>query len=566
MITKNLISPRLRRPFLALAVAATIVFSIPADEVSGQTRTFTDTIEVRVLNLEVVVSDRDSQRVPGISKDDFTLFVDDQPIDIDYFTEVRNGAYVDTVDRYREAGVVAGEPSSTSFLVFIDEFFPLDRDKKAVLTALKERVAASPAWNPHDRVAIVAWDGKGISVLADWTSDRTVVLAALEEAIARPGLGLQRQQERRQYQVTLDPSDLAASAVGPGAGFDRYRLGTQERIYAGLLVSQLEGTVGAAAAALRGIDAPPGRKAMLLLTGGWPMNIDDWVGRSATRSIQEGEIPEGAEVYGPLADTANLIGYSIYAVDMPGFQQTGGADASLAVSRGAGYGSLEFMLEDELHSSLRFMAAETGGLPLINDRRVQALGEVRKDVESFYWLGFSPQWARDDGRHTIRVEVNRPDLYVRSRSGYLDLSPQTQIAMAVQSSLLFGMSRPTGELQLAVAEVQKAGGGNFNVDVEMRIPINALTIEQSDTGYDAEAVLFIAALDAGGGRSEVPAIPLLLSSPEPFPPNGVVAHTVTLKLRKNTERVSMALYDVKGGKTFTNTLTKEEERAKERAR
>lgn len=533
-------------------------FAIPGGAQTAR-RTYTDTLEVRVLNLEVVVSDRDGQRAPGLTKADFTLYVDDEPVPIEYFTEVRDGAYVDTVDRYADAGVVAGNPSGTSFLVFIDEFFPIGRDKKQVLTALKERVEKSPEWAPQDRVAVVSWDGKGINVLTDWTNDRAAVLAALDQAIARPGQGLTRQQERSQYGVTLDPSNLAASAAGGG---DRYRLGTQERIYADMLVGQLQGTVGAAAAAMRGLDVIPGRKAMLLLSGGWPMDVGDWVGRSATRSIQEGQIPSGADLYGPLAETANLLSYSIYGVDMPGFMQTGGSDASLAAGRGAAYGSTEFFLEDDLHSSLRFLSAETGGLPLINDQRISALGEVRKDVESFYWLGFTPNWNRDDGRHTLRVEVNRPDVFVRTRSGYLDLAPQTQVAMAVESSLLFGMGRPSSELQMKVGTVEPAGKGLVHVDIEMSVPISALTVQQSDTGYDAEATLFVAALDASGGRSEVPAIPLLLSSPVPFPPNGLVAHTVTLKLRKNTERVSMALYDVYGGKTYTNTISKDGEQTK----
>jgi hypothetical protein len=309
---------------------------------------------------------------------------------------------------------------------------------------------------------------------------------------------------------------------------------------------------------MRGLDVIPGRKALLLLSGGWPMNVDDWVGRSATRSIQEGQMPSGADLYGPLAETANLLGYSIYGVDMPGFMQSGGSDASIAASRGASTGSTEFFLEDELHSSLRFLSAETGGLALINDRRVSALGEVRKDVESFYWLGFSPQWNRDDQRRTIRVEVNRPEVYVRTRSGYLDLAPQTQVAMAVQSSLLFGMGRPNAELQMQLGSVEPAGRGLVEAEIQMTIPISALTVQQSETGYDAEAVLFVAAIDASGGRSDVPAIPLLLASPTPFPANGLVGHSVTLKLRKNTERVSMALFDVYGGRTYTNSIAKGE--------
>ena len=48
---------------------------------------------------------------------------------------------------------------------------------------------------------------------------------------------------------------------------------------------------------------------------------------------------------------------------------------------------------------------------------------------------------------------------------------RTQVAMAVKSSLLFGMGRPSSELQLAVGEVEPAGDGLFYVDIEMSIPM-----------------------------------------------------------------------------------------------
>ena len=166
-------------------------------------------------------------------------------------------------------------------------------------------------------------------------------------------------------------------------------------------------------------------------------------------------------------------------------------------------------------------------------------------------------------RHGIRVETARSDVEIRTRSGFLDAAPRTQVAMAVKSSLLFGMGRSSSELQMSVGAVEPAGDGLFFVDIEILIPMSILTIRESESGYDAEASLFVAALDASGGRSEIPPTPLLLSSPVPFPKKGLVAHAVTLTLRENTERVAMALYDVYGGKTYTNTLTKQEADAKD---
>jgi len=532
----------------AAVITAVILTAAVTVDAQIARRTYSDTIEVKNLNLEVVVTDRDGQRTPELVIEDFKLFIDDQPVAIEYFTEVRDGNYVHTVDRYSSLGVVADGPSGTSFLIFVDEFFALDDDKKTVLAALRSRVGGRE-WRPVDRVAIVAWNGKGIDVITDWTSDRIAILTAIDSAVARPGHGKDRQGERQENGV-----DLHASAAGGG---DRFRLDANEHDYADLLASQIEGTVGAAAAAMRSLDLIPGRKALVLLSGGWPMNVDDWVGRSPSRSIEESRIPSGGDLYESLVETANLLGYSIYGVDVPGRM------GSRATGQTGASGAIAEFLEDELHGTLRFLSAETGGLPLIDGDRISALREIGRDAESFYWLGITPSWNRDNARHGIRVEINRPEVSIRTRSGYLDASPRTQLAMAVESSLLFGMGRPSADLQLSVGDVEPAGDDLFYVDIEVEIPISILTIQESDTGYDAEASLFVSALDASGGRVTVPPTPLLLSSPVPFPTKGLVAHTITLTLREDTERVAMALYDVYGGKTYTNTLTKSEADANE---
>src|SRR5688572_17228697 len=52
---------------------------------------FGETVEVKVVNVEAVVTDRDGNRVPGLSADDFTLTVDGRPVPIRYFSEIRGG-------------------------------------------------------------------------------------------------------------------------------------------------------------------------------------------------------------------------------------------------------------------------------------------------------------------------------------------------------------------------------------------------------------------------------------------------------------------------------------------
>lgn len=50
-----------------------------------------ETIDVRVVNVEVVVADRGGHLVHGLTAADFRLEVDGKEVPIDYFTEVREG-------------------------------------------------------------------------------------------------------------------------------------------------------------------------------------------------------------------------------------------------------------------------------------------------------------------------------------------------------------------------------------------------------------------------------------------------------------------------------------------
>ncbi|MCY3971427.1 MAG: hypothetical protein OXG74_15955, partial [Acidobacteria bacterium] len=49
---------------------------------------FADVIDVRVVNVEVVVTDRKGNRIRGLEASDFELRVDGEPVPIEYFTEI----------------------------------------------------------------------------------------------------------------------------------------------------------------------------------------------------------------------------------------------------------------------------------------------------------------------------------------------------------------------------------------------------------------------------------------------------------------------------------------------
>jgi hypothetical protein len=137
------------------------VHGLPAQETEPrpQPETFSDVVDVRVVNVEVVVTDRQGVPVRGLRAEDFVLEVDGAPVAIDYFTEVRGGQALTTeglgaTELPAIPTVVAGEPVGTSYLVFVDDHFVFEEDRN------RRHVASWLAVVPAGRYLALAAAGR----------------------------------------------------------------------------------------------------------------------------------------------------------------------------------------------------------------------------------------------------------------------------------------------------------------------------------------------------------------------------------------------------------------------
>jgi len=280
---------------------------------------------------------------------------------------------------------------------------------------------------------------------------------------------------------------------------------------------------------------------MLLLVGGWPMSVQAFVsGNPALMPTKE--IPDGEEIFRPLTNTASYLGYTLYPVDVPGIEGQGDDSSSLA---GVAAGPPD--RQNEIEASLQFLAKETGGKPLFNSNRTVALATAMEDTRSYYWLGFSPEWKRNDQRHTIKVEVLRPGLKVRSRNGFLDLSKEAEISLRVEAALQLGGAAGPGSLRLRVGDpVRKKGG--IEMPLSLGIPVEALTVLPEGDRYTARLELRVVASGEEGATSDVPVIPLSFSWPRPPAPGEILAYETKVTLHGKAERLLAAVYDPVSGR------------------
>jgi hypothetical protein len=193
------------------------------------------------------------------------------------------------------------------------------------------------------------------------------------------------------------------------------------------------------------------------------------------------------------------------------------------------------------------LARQTGGQPLVAGNRYDSLAKVVEDTRSYYWLGFTPTWKGNDSNHKVKVEIARPGLDVRSRSGFQDLSRRTEIDYRVESALLLGETADASPLPIELGPVPAGKGKSMRVPLKIGIPMDAVTMIERRGKYHAELELRVAALAEDGARNEVQVIPVKLSGDKPQRGQHAT-YEVEVALSRQRQDLVIALYDPGSGK------------------
>lgn len=593
---RTLLKTALLTVALALALAGAgssqlPVLTPPADPVQDVLDTFSDSLDVQAVNVEAVVTDRKGKRVDGLTAADFRLLVDGREIPLEYFAEIREGTAIappapatpETAEAAETAAAPAlpapppalqeGEPIGNSYLVFVDELFSPFPLRNEALKALSREVATL---RPQDRMALVSFDGRRIKVLSPWASPGEPLRLLLEKLGRQKGglaaasltfrdldptantlLSLYEQNAERAFEtqsvqpIGRDFDVQSVSSILPDGGGGPENATMIDVAMARRELKLIQKSVAAASASLRAFSAAPGRKVMLLLSGGWRYdqsgaNAVSWAQVSSFMGLRD-----GVDLLRPLVDTGNLLGFTVYPVhlsDGPGILPNAADRGSPTAS---GMGAARILSYAISQGSLVFTAGETGGKILLPGRN-RHLAKVVEDTSSYYWLGFTH--SGDDRRHGLKVELRRPGLKVRSRSSFVPLSREARVAMEVESALLTGQAPGMAKLGVSLGEVHRLGNHRIELPVTLRIPADELALVPQSGQHVGRLELRIGSLDEYGDRSDVPALPIPIAQPESPQPGSYIRYDTTLRLRDSPQDLQLIVYDLVGGKSFAERV------------
>lgn len=538
-----MVRPRfaLRARVIAIALLSAASWGAPA-RAQGPALTFGETIDVKVINVEVVVTDREGRRVTGLGPGDFRLTVDGEVRSIDYFTEVREGRAVKRDDGATRAaaGLEGGEAVGTRYLVFIDDYLTLARDRDRVLERLRGDLAEL---GPADRVAVVAFDGRKLELLTGWTGSQDDLDRVFAAAAERPTHGLKAEIRRKNILSGRGRAGISRQMYAPGPNAPQRgalgRMSPEAEEWARELSRWLEAEITAVSSALRSLSSEPGRKVALVLAGKWPFDPVARALRGRRLPSDELGLKRAEDLYAALADTANLLGFTLYPVDVAGVV---GARAPLT-----GYGS---------ESTFHHLASETGGKALLYDRRDTALDRTMEDTRSYYWLGFTAERTGDDRRRGIEVAALQPGLEVRSRQGYLDFSRGAEVTAAVESLLFFEQAGGIAAERLPIrpGAAERSGRKTLDLSLTLGIPVDRITMLPAGEGWVGDLELRVVTLDVNGDRSDVVTVPLHLESQTEPSPGGLVRYDTSLTLRRIEQEVVVSVFDPLSGRLLASRL------------
>jgi VWFA-related protein len=401
-------------------------------------------ISTNLIQIDVTVTDKNGKTVPGLNPEDFEVYENGERQNISNFSFVSGTAAGATVSG--EETSAGGQPARgpvapltrmqvrRTLAVVVDD---LNMSFGSVFyTRVALRKFVNEQMQPNDLVAIIRTGG-GVGALQQFTSDKRVLLAAIEKIRWNPlgGAGVDPLLSTGQDAEDITDrfkteSDLVAAGFGNDtsgriSGRKRPNLTTDKaRDYNGTKNATDQEDANFAQAALStvryiigGMNELPGRKALMYFSDGIRINSDS--NKSGADRVYR--------YMRELIDYANRSSVVVYTFDTRGMQDgtIKASDNTYEIIDGhrqqkAAERMVEFKAKQD---GLAMFADQTGGKALLNSNDLNyGIQRAVEEQTGYYLLAYQPDTDTFDPNtrrfNKLEVKVKRSGLKASYRSGF----------------------------------------------------------------------------------------------------------------------------------------------------
>jgi VWFA-related protein len=487
--------------FAALfAVAAAL--AVPA---FAQEQRFAEEVDVRVIDVDVIVTDRQGNPLLNLTRENFQLLEDGRPVEIRYFSRIADGRLSDEPalaagETTQTAAAPAGAHSPVTWVFFMDQTSMQPSRRNMTLKQL--RAFVDRAMLPGDKVMVANNDGASLRIEQGPTEDRSAIITTFTKL---EGKGVhQGNATSRASQVRMELSRV--SDEDPQADYLATELAQQIALIIEEEEMRTKNAVAAIDALVDTLAKMEGRLAFVYVGAGFntlpgQALTDAFRARFPARATDPAA-PKPEErrqwierqitgLYEKLSATRVTV-YTVQAGDTwmvsaeQQNRQTIGGDiegASSELAEGA---------------SARELAQRTGGLYFrANPQLAQQLDRVRSDLSNYYSLGYVPQG--DPGvTHRVRIKVNVDGARVRHRETvrertHPEEAARVEIARLVQPQVAATLPKaapseanPLGIAIQAQAPKRENWAKEFTLPFNFSIQLETLTFVKREVTSRAE--------------------------------------------------------------------------------
>ncbi|HKR10769.1 MAG TPA: VWA domain-containing protein [Pyrinomonadaceae bacterium] len=475
---------------------------VPPRSTDDVVRVYTELVQT-----DVMVFDKQGRFVKDLTRDNFEIRIDGKPRPIEAFELITAGSNEES-----QLAAARGAPT-----INLKRPVPLDRgrivffyvddfhmDLSSMVLARKTITHfIEKEMGQNDQAAIASATGQ-IGFLQQLTSDRTVLHAALERL--KPRTYSVKDMERppmTEYQALLiERNDRSvfeffiSETIRANPGITRDIAAHMVRGRASAMMAQgaqfNSHTLVGLERLIRTAKDLPGRKVVFFLSGGFLIENRRGDAISKLRDV---------------TSAAARSGVVIYSLDARGLV-TGMPDASSDVAFDP-TGQLLNSTRGELTATqdgMHALAADTGGKALFNTNDLtKGLAPALNETAVYYLLAWKPDADAQKEKRFRNLEVrlvNRSDLNVRVRKGYLDVDPEPAVAakpsasptpasQTVPAKLRESIAAAYPERDLPIlmsADYYDVSGQGATLSTAVQIPIEFLVFSEQPDGKHQAAV------------------------------------------------------------------------------
>ncbi len=494
----------------ALAAFGIIPFATAQSNAQDTNPPLVVNVEVNVINVDVIVTDRKGKVITGLKASDFEIFENGVRKPVSNFYEVNGGKATLSAESTTPSGtapvatpaaaVVDDQSESTRrrIIFYIDNLSLAVFNRNRVFKQMKDFV--KEVMRPGDE-AMIATFNRSMKIRVPFTRDIGSINSTLDVIAGESAMGTSNYSERKSVESRISEATSYEEANATA------------RTYASSVHHDLRQSVASINGLVTTLAGVEGKKVLVLTSEGFPIQpgremfqyIDE-IARSKnwsfSSSLLEGMSFNSTSLIESVARTANANGVTIYTIHAGGLQ--GGNEMSAENARMTPANVSQAALTNTTES-MRLIADMTGGTSTTQTNNfASAFQRIKSDLESYYSLGYRAGTERVDRQRYLQAKTTNKQYIARSRQTFVEKSTFAEMSDRVIANLLYRTRTNDMKILMKMGTPRPADDGLFNIPVEIHIPMESLTLlAQGETENIGGFDIYVAVANKDNDLSDV---------------------------------------------------------------